>query len=137
MSFAGMNILAILAAAAAGFLFGFAWYSVLGRQWMAAVGKPEADLKAGGMAGPMIVLIVSHLVIAFMLAGLLGHLGAQQMTIRGGVLTGAMIWFGFVMTTMAMNYAWQRANPVLNVIDGLHWLGVFLLQGAIMGWMGV
>ena len=136
MSFAGMNILAVLAAAAAGFFFGFAWYSTLGKQWMAAVGKSETDLKAGGMAGPLIVSMVSHLVTAFMLAGLLGHLGAQQMTIKGGALTGAMIWFGFVMTTMAVNYAWQRAKPMLNVIDGLHWLGVFVLQGTVIGWIG-
>ena len=103
---------------------------------MAAVGKSETDLKAGGMAGPLIVSMVSHLVTAFMLAGLLGHLGAQQMTIKGGALTGAMIWFGFVMTTMAVNYAWQRAKPMLNVIDGLHWLGVFVLQGTVIGWIG-
>jgi len=137
MSFAGMNYPAILAAAAAGFLFGFAWYSALGKQWMAATGKPDDVLQAGGMAGPTVVSVVSHLVIAFMLAGLLGHLGAPQMTVKGGALTGAMIWFGFVLSTMAMNYAWQRAKTMLNVIDGLHWLGVFVLQGSVLGWMAV
>ncbi len=137
MHFAGMNYLAILAAAAAGFLFGFAWYATLCRQWGAAVGKSEETLRQGGMAGPMVVSIIAQLVIAFMLAGTLGHLGAGQMNIKGGVLTGAMIWFGFVLTTMAVNYAWQRASAMLNVIDGVHWLGVFVLQGLIIGGLGV
>ncbi|MFT5440685.1 MAG: hypothetical protein ACI9MJ_002559 [Alphaproteobacteria bacterium] len=137
MHFAGMNYLAILVAAAAGFIFSFAWYASLGKQWMAAVGKSEDALKQGGMAGPLVVSVVAQLVIAFMLAGTLGHLGTGQMTIKGGVLTGAMIWFGFVMTTMAVNYAWQWANAMLNVIDGFHWLGVFVLQGLVIGWLGV
>lgn len=137
MQFAGINYVAILAAAVAAFFFSFAWYATLGKQWMAAVGKSEEALKQGGMVGPMVVSIVSQLVIAFMLAGTLGHLGSELITLKGGALTGAMIWFGFVMTTMAVNYAWQRANAMLNVIDGFHWLGVFVLQGLVIGWLGV
>ena len=137
MQFAGMNYLAILTAAATGIFFGFAWYATLGKPWMAAVGESEGALKQGGMAGPLVVSVVAQLVIAFMLAGTLGHLGTGQMTIKGGALTGTMIWFGFVMTTMAVNYAWQRANAMLNVIDGFHWLGVFVLQGLVIGGLGV
>jgi hypothetical protein len=137
MVFAGINYMAIAVAAVGGFLFGFAWYATLGKQWMAAVGKSEETLREGGMAGPMIVSIVANLVIGFMLAGVLGHLGKDMINVKDGTLTGAMIWFGFVMTTMAVNYAWQRARSMLNVIDGLHWLGVFALQGALIGWLGV
>ncbi len=137
MVFAGINYMAIFVAALAGFLLGFCWYAALGKQWMAAVGKPEETLRENGMAGPMIVSVVAHVVIGFMLAGVLGHLGKNMFNPFDGALTGAMIWFGFVLTTMAVNYAWQRANAMLNVIDGLHWLGVFALQGAVIGWLGV
>ena len=59
------------------------------------------------------------------------------MTIRGGIITGAFMWIGFAVTSTAVNYAWQRAKPMLTVIDGAHWLGVLLIQGAILGAMGV
>ena len=41
------------------------------------------------------------------------------------------------MTATAVNYAWQRAKVSLMVIDGGHWLGVLLVQGAVLGVMGV
>ena len=42
-----INYVGILAAAVAAWLVGAAWYGVLGKQWMAALGWTEAD-----MAGP-------------------------------------------------------------------------------------
>jgi len=137
MQFAGVNYIAVLAAAAGGFFFGFAYYIMLGRQWMAATGKPEESLKAGGMARPLIITALSQLVMAFVLGGILGHLGAEQMTIKGGLITGAFAWAGFAVTATAVNYAWQRAKPMLTIIDGGHWLGVLLIQGAILGAIGV
>jgi hypothetical protein len=137
MQFAGISYIAVVVAAAAGFVFGFAWYATLGKQWMAATGKSEEALKEGGMAGPMLVSVVANLVIGFMLAGIIGHLGEAQMNLRGGMITGAFVWFGFVLTTNAVNNAWQRSKRMLTVIDGLHWLGVLLVQGLVIGAMGV
>jgi hypothetical protein len=137
MQFVGINYIAVVAAAAGGFIFGFAYYMTLGKQWMEATGKSEDSLKEGGMAKPMIVSIVAQLVMAFMLGGILGHLGAEQMTVKGGLITGAFVWIGFAITIVAVNYAWQRAKPMLTIIDGGHWLGVLLIQGAILGALGV
>ena len=47
------------------------------------------------------------------------------------------MWLGFVITTMAVNNAFRGAKPALTLIDGGHWLGVLLLQGAVIGWLGV
>lgn len=137
MQFAGMNYLAVVIAAAGGFFFGFVYYMTLAKPWMAATGKTEEVLKAGGMARPMIVTIIAQLIMAFMLAGILGHLGADQMTVKGGMITAVFVWLGFAVTATAVNYAWQRATLMLAVIDGGHWLGVLLIQGAILGAMGV
>ena len=46
---------------------------------------------------------------------------------------GGGIWFGFVVTTMTVNYAYHGARPKLTLIDGAHWLGVLLIQGMILG----
>jgi hypothetical protein len=43
---------------------------------------------------------------------------------------------GFVITTMAVNHAFQGARGSLTLLDGGHWLGVLLVQGAILGWWG-
>ena len=137
MQFAGVNYLAVVAAAAGGFFFGFVYYMSLGRYWMAATGKSEESLKEGGMARPMIITAIAQLVMAFMLGGLLGHLGAEQMNVTGGLITGALVWIGFAVTATAVNYAWQRAKPMLTIIDGGHWLGVLLIEGAILGAIGV
>ena len=67
----------------------------------------------------------------------MGHLGAAEITVTGGLISGFFIWLGFVVTVIAVNYAWQKADPKLTLIDGGHWLGVLLLQGLIIGAMGV
>ncbi len=110
---------------------------MLAKAWVTATGRPEAELKAGGMAKPMIITIICQLLVAFFLAGILGHLGAKMVTVEGGLITGFFVWLGFSVTTIAMNYAWQRAKLGLYLIDGGHWLGVLLLQGAVLGAMGV
>jgi Protein of unknown function (DUF1761) len=139
MAFAGVNYLAIALAAAAAFVFGGVWYGILSKPWMAAVGKTEQDIKASGtpMAVLFVVTFVAQLVMAWALAGIIGHLGVGQVTLRNGLITGALAWLGFVATTLVVNHGFQGAKPALTVIDGGHWLGVLLIQGAIIGWMGV
>ena len=44
MVFAGINYIAVVVAAVAGFAVGMAWYGVLGTRWMAALGKSKAEL---------------------------------------------------------------------------------------------
>jgi hypothetical protein len=41
------------------------------------------------------------------------------------------------MPTMIVNYAFHGAKRALTVIDGGHWMGVLLIQGAIIGWWGI
>jgi hypothetical protein len=139
MAFAGMNYWAVLAAAAASFLFGGVWYGVLGKQWMAALGKTEAEIKSAGRPLPMLFLItiIAQLVMAWVLAGVIGHLGKGQVTLRNGIISGAFVWLGFVITTLVVNHGYQGTKRKLTLIDGAHWLGVLLIQGAIIGWFGV
>lgn len=138
MVFAGVNYLAVAIAAGAAFLFGGAWYGVLSRSWVAAVGKSEGELKSGvSLPALFAMTFVALLVMAWVLAGMIGHLGPGRVTLANGAMSGAFAWLGFVATTLVVNHGYQRANRMLTVIDGGHWLGVLVLQGAIIGWMGV
>lgn len=138
MTFAGINYIAVVIAALAGFGVGAAWYMVFAKPWMAAVGKSEADLAAPtGLRRqmPFVIAFVALLVMAWMLAGVIGHVG--EVTIWRGVVSGFFVWLGFVITTMGVNHAFQDAPPSLTAIDGGHWLAVLVIQGAVIGAFGV
>jgi hypothetical protein len=139
MNFAGMNVLAIGLAAVAGFAFGSVYYMALSARWLEAVEKTREQLMPSGKPkpGPFVVSAVALVVMAWVLAGTLGHLGAGQVTLKNGVISALLLWAGFVATTLAVNNGYAGRRISLTVIDALHWLGVLVIQGAILGAMGV
>ena len=80
---------------------------------------------------------IAELIMAWVLAGVIGHLGAGQVTLRNGVISAAFLWLGFMLTTMTVNNMFGMRKPMLTVIDAGHWLLVMLTMGAIIGGMGV
>lgn len=131
-----INYIGVLAAGVAGWVIGAIWYSVLGKVWMAALSWTDADTcgpdgKRHMPVGPMILAFVAQLLMALMLAGLIGHMGGPTVPI--GVISGALVWLGFVITTISVNNAFQKKKPMLTVIDGAHWLAVLLVQGVVLG----
>src|ERR1700759_3559856 len=96
MAFAGMNYLAVLIAALAGFAWGAAYYMTLSKQWLAAVGKAEPNRSAA----PFLISFNALILMAWVLAGTLGHLGPGQVTIKNGIISALFVWVGFVATTV-------------------------------------
>jgi hypothetical protein len=137
MAFAGINYLAVLVAAVAAFAFGAVYYISMSRLWLAAIGFTKEQMSASRSPTPFIVSAVALLIMAWVLAGTIGHLGLGQVTVRNGIISGLFVWLGFVITTLAVNYAYGQRRPMLTVIDGIHWLGVLVVQGAIIGAMGI
>lgn len=137
MAFAGTNYLAVVIAAAVSYVFGALYYGALAKPWMAATGRTEGEIKSNASTTPYFVAAIALLVMATVLAGVLGHLGPGQVTVRNGIVSALFVWLGFVATTLAVNHAFQGSRRSLTVIDGGHWLGVLLIQGTIIGGMGV
>jgi hypothetical protein len=139
MQLVGMNVYAIVLAAIVAFMFGWLWYGVLfSDAWLEACGKSREEVKGDTPSPtPFIISFIGLVVMACVLAGVLRHLGADQVTLRGGIVTGVFMWLGFVITTMVVNNAFRGAKPSLTLIDGGHWLGVLILQGAVIGWFGI
>jgi hypothetical protein len=141
MTFTGPNYLAILAAAVAAWIFGAVYYTALSKPWLAAVGITMAEMKRRQAEGagklkniaPFILSFLAEIIMAWVLAGVLGHLGPGQVTIRNGLISALFLWFGFVIAT---NNAYPGRKPMLTVIDAGHWLGVMLIMGAIVGGFG-
>ena len=135
-----INFIAVLVAAVAGWLVGAVWYGVLGKQWMAALGWTEADCagpdgKRHMPIGPMILAFIAQIIMALMLAGVVGHIGGMP-NIVNGLVSGVLVWFGFVITTIAVINAFQKRKAMLTIIDGGHWLAVLVVQGLILGLFG-
>jgi hypothetical protein len=131
VTFSGINHLAVVVAAVAAWLASSLWYVSLRKPYAAALGKTPVPA-----FGPYFFAFVADLIIAWVLAGLLGHLGTGQVTLRNGVVSGAFMWFGFVLTTMTVNYAFSGRDRRLLLIDAGNWLVVLLVAGAVIGLFG-
>jgi hypothetical protein len=131
VTFSGINHLAVVIAAIAAWLASSLWYLSLRKPYAAALGKAPVPA-----FGPYFFAFVADLIIAWVLAGLLGHLGPGQVTLRNGVISGAFMWFGFVLTTMTVNYAFSGRDRRLLLIDAGNWLVVLLVSGAVIGLFG-
>lgn len=132
MTFAGISHVAVVIAAVAGFVFGAVYYGVFSKQWIAAGRIAQAQARPGPAL--LAITFVCELVFAFVLALMIGGLGAT--TLWNGIAVGLLAWFGFVLASMTMNHRYQGFGWDLTLIDGGHWLGVAVLMGAIIGWWG-
>lgn len=135
MAFAGLNLVAIVVAAVAAYLAGAVYYGILGKTWMKAARINPEDAKMSPAL--MITGFVCELVMAWVLAGTIGHLGPGEVTLMNGIISGAFVWLGFMATTLTVNQRYQGFGWNLTLIDGIHWLMVALLMGAIIGAFGV
>lgn len=135
MNFAGMNPVAIGIAAVAAFLWGALYYRIVGTAWMRAGRLDPATTR------PTVTLFLTTLtaeaIIAWVLAGTLGHLGVGQVTLKNGLISALFVWFGFMATTLTVNHRFQGFGWGLVLADAVHWLGAALIMGAVIGGIGV
>jgi Protein of unknown function (DUF1761) len=124
MAFAGMNYWAIVVAAVAGWVFGTAL------RWPFTRERPK-NVQA------LVLAFTACLIMAWMLAGVLGHLGPGQVTLRNGVISAAFLWFGFVLTSTVVNNTSAGRGWGQTAIDVGHWLVVLLAMGAVIGGIGL
>ena len=143
MTFAGINYLAVVVAAVVAWLTGAVWYGLLANPWVTAHGKTMGEFKTEQAAHkgsvhawlPFALALLAELVMAYVLAGMVGHLGT--VTIRAAVISGLFVWAGFMLTTMLVNNAFAGRRYALTAIDAGHWLLVVIVMGVVIGWIGV
>jgi hypothetical protein len=118
---------AVLYAFIAGLITGWLWYAIAGRVWKAAVAS------ASGINSPRryIFSAIAQIIMTIMLAITIRRLG--ETTIGGAIETAFVIWLGFVMTTILVNYSNLGARLTLTIIDGVHWLLVLLVMATVIG----
>ena len=124
--------IAIAAATIASYVLGSVWYLALGSHWRSAVGWVEGPVPYRPKPIELAVAFAGQLFMAGALWIAIGRMhtaGAVE-----GCLTGAAIWLGFVLPTLATNIVFQRRNLSLIWQDGGHWLLLLAVQGAVLGW---
>lgn len=135
MSFTGVNYIAIVVAAIIAFVFGAVYYGALSKPWMKAARIQPKEGSSGGMMPPPALLInsiVCEIIMAGVLASVLKSIGASGI---GAAVTAAFfLWLGFIATTVAVNQRYQSYGWDLTIIDAIHWLGVALIMGVVLGW---
>jgi hypothetical protein len=98
--------------------------------------KAENAGKSGLAKGaPFVLSFIAELIMGVTIYGILTHSGLWSW--HAGIVTGAFCWFGFVLTTIVINNAYAGRRTLLTVIDSVHWLGVLVIIGAIVGAWGV
>jgi len=134
-----VNWIAIALATVASMAIGAGWYSLLAKPWIAANGFSEEQIKSVEANDTPIIYVIAaicHVVMAFILSGVVFHAAAGEVTMSKGILTGFLVWLGFVLTSMSVNHRFQFKPWSLTIIDSGHYLVVLLVQGAIIGWFG-
>jgi hypothetical protein len=129
-----INYLAVVVATVVAIAFCFGYYMLLSKQWRAAAKLKQSDVKDGPPPLAWIFLVVGYLLAASMLAAIMGYVG--QVTIRAGVISGALIWLGFALPVTAVNYVFQKRPLELTYIDAGGWLGSLVIMGAVIGAFG-
>ena len=129
-----INWLAVVVATVASWALGAVWYMVLSKQWLAAIGKIRDQIDPKNFT-PYIFSIVVQLVMAIALSLVIAPLFGA-MTIATGLQAGALMWLGFVITSMIQGHRYEGAPWSRTLIDGGYLLGVLLVQGLVIGLFG-
>ncbi|MFN5630739.1 MAG: DUF1761 domain-containing protein [Sphingomonadales bacterium] len=131
---ANANILAILIAAASGFLVGGIWYGPLfGKAWQRAIGLSDDELKSANMIKIFGITFLLSLLSAVFLGHLLAHFDTdfyRTMMISTGIA------LGFVAPAIGTNYLYGRKSGKLFAIDAGYWIVFYATMGLIFGLLG-
>lgn len=135
MNLLDVNWLAVVLAALAGFVVGGLWYGpIMGKSWMAAVGKTEDDLKNSNPLKTYGVTFMLALLASWTLAHTFASY-AKELSVTVKILTAFGVALGFILPALWTNYNFQDAKRPLYWIDGAYWLLFYTAMGAVHAFM--
>lgn len=131
---ANANLLAILVAAATGFLIGGLWYGPLfGKAWMAEHGFTEEQLRTGNMVKIYGLTFAFSVLSALFLGHLLSAVGASP---RATIMISVGISLGYIIPAIGTNYLFSRKSGKLFAIDASYWLTFYAAMGLVFLLLG-
>ena len=109
-----MDIVNVLAAALASYVFGGIWYAALAKPWMAGAGVTEEQVTSGSKA-PYAISFVMLLVVAGMMRHIFALGGID--TLGKGLMSGLGLGIFIVAPWIVTNYAYSMRPRQLTLID--------------------
>lgn len=131
MNLLDVNWLAVIAAAASGFVVGGIWYGpIMGKQWMGAIGLTKDDVKNVPMAkiygGAFAFSVLASWTLAHTFASYELGLGFAEK-----VMTAVGVALGFIVPAIGTNYLFSQKSKRLFLIDASYWLLFYLAMGFV------
>lgn len=123
--------LGIVVAAVAAMIIGALWYGpIFGASWLAHVGKTREELQGQGGIGYLVALLGAFFT-ALILTYVTQWAGAGGDFIEG-MLTGAVMWVGFTLSTVVTGGVFEGKPWGLIMINSGNALLTFLITGGIV-----
>lgn len=125
------NHWAVIVSALILWFLGAAWYSPLlfARPWTEIVGRKLGE-KPKGVVHGMVASLIGDLLLAFVLAHIVGWSGAP--TVGWGVFVGFICWLGFVVAPLYPQRIYEGRPFKYFAINSGYWLVGFLITGALL-----
>ena len=113
-----MELINVLAAAAASWVFGAVWYMTLSKPWIEAAGIEcdENGRPKGSSPTPFILSAICMIIVAGMMRHIFGMAGID--TVGKGVIAGLGIGLFFIAPWTMINNAYGMRPFKLTLIDG-------------------
>lgn len=132
---ANANLLAILIAAACGFMVGGVWYGPLfGKAWQREIGMSDDDLKSANMLKIYGTAFLFSVLSAVFLGHMLAHFG--EMSLRSTMMISTGVALGFIVPAIGTNYLFGRKSGKLFAIDAGYWVAFYAAMGLVFGLLG-
>jgi hypothetical protein len=132
---ANANLLAILVAAACGFLVGGVWYGPLfGKAWQREIGLSDDDLKSANMLKIYGTAFLFSVLSAVFLGHLFAHFG--EMSMRSTMMISVGVALGFIVPAIGTNYLFGRKSGKLFAVDAGYWVAFYAAMGLVFGFLG-
>lgn len=134
-----INWLAVAACVLVSMVNGSLWYNpkTFFNIWWQGIGKTDADTpgKSGSMALTWALTVISSLIQAVFMSLAVSAAGelAGGATLLIGMLTGALLWLGFIAPTYLVNKLFAGHGLKIWAIEAGNHLVNFVLFGAILG----
>ena len=123
-----MNYLAILVASIIGYIIGALWYSPLlfSKSWVKLSKNKSPEMKAS----TYILGFLSILIFNFVLSIIISYTGAS--TFVEGMKMGALLWIGFIATTLFGGVIYEKMPMKLFWITSIQYLIAMLIASGIL-----
>lgn len=127
-----LNPWALLVCAAFLWILGAFWYSPLlfARPWIEIVGRKQGEKPKGVVTG-MISSFLGDLILAFVLAHIIGWAGARA-SFGWGVFIGFLCWLGFFAAPLFPQHIYEGRPFRYFLITGGYWLIGLPITGGIL-----